>query len=539
MATNAQSNSENDRLVGSTTASTSEVSLTQFRTRKTMNFCVVLLVIFVITLGLLVSSVPHYGPKRNVIIMISDGFGPASETYGRAYARYLNSSTYGNMTPLDTILVGQSRTKSSSSLITDSAAGATAFSCAMKSYNGAIGVDPEKKPCGTILEAAKKEGFLTGLVATSRITHATPAAFSAHVPHRDMEADIATQQLGFYPLGRNVDLMFGGGKCFFEPQSKNGSCRLDNIDLLEQGKEKGWSFITTRTEFDEIRPKKLLLPLAGLFAPGHMDYEIDRDPLVQPSLREMTHKALDILEKATTQSSQGFFLMIEGSRIDMAAHSNDPVAHASDILAYYEAVSAVKEFVSTHPDTIMISVSDHETGGFTLGRQTTIEYPEYIWYPEVISRVKKSSFEIANKVLAYSGYAKDAFLKNVVAAEYMGMTDVSKAELIALNSTELGAVADAVSDMISRRAHIGWTTHGHTAVDVNLYAHGNQIDGLLGNHENTEIGVFMASYLNVDLQTTTKQLSDWDGFNDILHRAPNMSSLDSGEAGHHDSWWKF
>lgn len=186
-----------------------------------------------------------------------------------------------------------------------------------------------------------------------------------------------------------------------------------------------------------------------------MDYEVDRDPLVQPSLREMTRKALDILERATLQSSQGFFLMIEGSRIDMAAHSNDPVAHASDILAYYDAVAVVKEFVTTHPDTIMISVSDHETGGFTVGRQVTKEYPEYIWYPEIISRVKKSSFEIARRVLAYSGASKDAFLREELAGEYLGMSDVSEAELQALNATEFDAVADTVSEMVSRRAQVG------------------------------------------------------------------------------------
>ncbi|KAI0217240.1 vacuolar alkaline phosphatase, partial [Massospora cicadina] len=410
------------------------------------------------------------------------------------YARYLNSSKYGSVTPLDEILVGQIRTESSNSYITDSGAGATAFSCATKTYNGAIGVDPEKKPRGSILEAAKKKGYLTGLIATSRITHATPAAFSAH-------------QLGFYSLGRNVDLMFGGGKCFFQPKAKNGSCRVDDRDLFEEGKKKGWRFITTKEEFDAVSPKQSSLPIAGLFAPKHMDYEIDRNPLVQPSLREMAHKALDILEGATLHSNQGFFLMIEGSRIDMAGHDLDPVAHVHDILAYYETVEAVKEFVTAHPDTIMISVSDHETGGFTVGRQVGPEYPEYVWYPEVISRVKKSSFAIARSILEYSGHTKTTFLRNTIAAQYMGITDATEAELIALNSTNVYDVIDAVSDMVSRRAHLGWTTHGHTGVDVNLYAYGNQVEGLVGYHENTYIGEFMASFLQADLQAITQEHS--------------------------------
>ena len=125
------------------------------------------------------------------------GFGPASETMARDYAQFVHNSGPGFMLPLDTILgtryflinslVGSSRTMSSSSFITDSAAGATAFSCALKTYNGAIGVDPRGAPCGTVLEAAKEAGYLTGLVATSRITHATPASFAAHVSTRDME----------------------------------------------------------------------------------------------------------------------------------------------------------------------------------------------------------------------------------------------------------------------------------------------------------------------------------------------------------------
>lgn len=449
--------SENSRLLGPSQGR-SDVNLTQQRNRKTMNFCVVSLVIFVITLGLLVSSVPHYGPKRNVIIMISDGFGPASETFGREYYQFINNYTYNTMTPLDTILIGQSRTRSSNSLITDSAAGATAFSCAIKSYNGAIGVDPSKMPCGTILEAAKKEGFLTGLVATSRITHATPASFSAHVPDRDMEAEIASQQLGFYPLGRNVDLMFGGGRCFFEPKSVNSSCRQDNLDLIRDGSKKGWSFITKKEEFDELEPGKArLLPIAGLFAPNHMDYTIDRNPAKQPSLKEMSQKALRILESATLESSQGFFLMIEGSRIDMAAHSNDPAAHAHDILAYYEAIAAVKEFVSTHPETVMISVSDHETGGLTVGRQLNASYPDYAWYPDVISRVKSSSVNIAKLVMEFTSdkASKLEYIRNVIAKDYLGISDPTKEEIKGLMTNDFKTVADTASKMVSTRALIG------------------------------------------------------------------------------------
>ncbi|CAG8735140.1 1678_t:CDS:2, partial [Racocetra persica] len=253
--------------------------------------------------------------KRNVILMISDGFGPASETFARDYYQFVNSLHYNFTTPLDQILVGLSRTRSSNSLVTDSAAGATAFSCVKKTYNGAIGVDPDKAPCGTILEAAKAIGMATGLVVTSRITHATPASFSAHVVDRNMEDIIATQQLGDYPLGRQVDLMIGGGRCFFLPNSTVGSCRGDDRDLIAEAKKSGFTYFTSRKEFDNIDPDSQSIPLLGLFTLDHMSYEIDRVPSVEPSLKEMSEKAIRILEAQTAHSDKGFFLMIEGSRI--------------------------------------------------------------------------------------------------------------------------------------------------------------------------------------------------------------------------------
>jgi alkaline phosphatase len=339
--------------------------------------------------------------KRNLIIMISDGFGPASETYGRSFFQFINNLPENYTTPLDDILVGASRTRSSDSLVTDSAAGATAFSCALKTYNGAIGVDPSGKPCGTVLEAAKARHMHTGLVVTSRITHATPGAFSAHVLNRNEEEAIAVQQIGDNPLGRTVDLMFGGGACFFLPNTTVGSCRSDERDLFTEAGKYGWSIMKSRAEFDQLSADKTQLPLMGLFASDHMDYEIDRDPNRQPALHEMAEKALAILDQ---HSDNGFFLMIEGSRIDMAAHTNDPAAHVHDILEYHRTVQIVLDYVNSHPDTVMISVSDHETGGFTLGLQINETYPDYIWYPQVIQAVTNSTESLARTLCQRTWY---------------------------------------------------------------------------------------------------------------------------------------
>ncbi|CAO3591466.1 unnamed protein product [Absidia cylindrospora] len=456
-------------------------------------------------------------PKRNVIMMISDGFGPASETYARQYHQWREDlEPKEAMLPLDEIHVGHSRTQSSSSLVTDSAAGATAFSCGLKSYNGAIGVNPSKEACGTVLESAKHHrDMLTGLVVTSRITHATPASFSAHIEWRDWEPEIAEQQIGHNPLGRSVDLMFGGGSCEFLSNTTEGSCRSDQRDLFEEAKDQfGWTVKRTRQDFDAIHENEPHLPLMAIFTPQHMSYEIDRNPSVEPSLKEMTAKALSILSKASQDTDRGFFLMIEGSRIDMAAHSNDPAAHVYEILEYQHTVELVKEFVRNNPDTVVISTSDHETGGLTVGRQVGEGYPEYKWNPEVISHVMNSSEVLANMWNQATENNEDTveYLKQTIIGNGLGVKDPSDEEVdrvLGWKSSDktVEVLATYLSDIVSRRALIGWTTWGHTGVDVNLYALGQGTEVLRGSHENTEIGDFMIKFLGLDLNDITTRLT--------------------------------
>lgn len=165
----------------------------------------------VVVLGILWQSsstdpnTPQPSGKRNLIFMVSDGMGPTSLSLTRSFMQFQNGAPFSEQLVIDQHLVGQSRTRSASSLITDSAAGATAFSCAQKSYNGAISVTPDHEPCGTVLEAAKRAGYMTGLVVTTRITDATPACFAAHVNMRSEEDRIAEQMVGDYPLGRVVE----------------------------------------------------------------------------------------------------------------------------------------------------------------------------------------------------------------------------------------------------------------------------------------------------------------------------------------------
>ncbi|EFP83769.2 hypothetical protein PGT21_034638 [Puccinia graminis f. sp. tritici] len=499
--------------------------------------------------------------KINVILMISDGFGPASEGFARGFVQHLQNLTleqqaqYARWTfpetktsfqpplkrpdgpsknrfgplPLDPLLVGSSRTRSSNSLITDSAAGATAFSCALKTYNGAIAVEPvDQKPCGTVLEAAKHRGYLTGLVATSRITHATPASFYAHVIDRDMESQIATFLTGEGPLGRSVDLAFGGGRRFFLPSSSLTSSRGDDNDLLETAQSKhGFTIINSTEAFEKAwnpssRKGHFKTPVLGLFNDNHMNYEIDRISLEgtdkrEPSLRNMSLAALQTLSReAKDKSAHGFFLMIEGSRIDMAAHSNDPVGHLYDILAYQETVRTVQSWVDEANKagwpTLMISVSDHETGGLALGRQLTEKYPVYAWYPEVLANASHSTAWLAKKIsLSHqpSQPISRQFIVDEVLKDGLGIIDASDEEIDKLVS--LGGrqnVDYLLADMISRRAQVGWSTHGHSGVDVNLYSYPPDLTKeLFGNRENTEIGQFIVDAMEIDLDIVTRDLN--------------------------------
>ena len=313
--------------------------------------------------------------KRNLIFMVSDGMGPTSLSLTRSFMQFQNGAPFSEQLVIDQHLIGQSRTRSSSSLITDSAAGATAFSCAQKSYNGAISVTPDHVPCGTVLEAAKMAGYMTGLVVTTRLTDATPACFAAHVNMRSEEDRIAEQMVGDYPLGRMVDIMFGGGRCHFLPNSTgDASCRADDKDVVGYAKKNGFNYISDRAGFDNLKGGAALeWPMLGLFADTDIPYEIDRRNQndVYPSLHEMAEATMKALSDATRDSPKGFFLMIEGSRIDHAGHHNDPAAQVHEVLEYDKTMTSVLDFIQKEQtQTVMVSTSDHETGGLAAARRT-------------------------------------------------------------------------------------------------------------------------------------------------------------------------
>ncbi|EHK21412.1 uncharacterized protein TRIVIDRAFT_70583 [Trichoderma virens Gv29-8] len=472
-------------------------------------------------------------PKRNLVFVVSDGMGPASLSLTRSYRQYINNLPENDTLVLDQHFWGTSRTRSSNSLVTDSAAGATAFSCGLKSYNGAISVLPDFEPCGSVMEAAKRVGYTTGLVVTTDITDATPATFVSHVLGREMQDSIALQEIGEGVLGRSVDLMLGGGRCHFLPNTTKGGCREDEVDVTRLAQEKhGWTYANDRQGFDALNGgNKVKLPFLGLFAERDVPFEIDRQKQndVYPSLSEMATTALRALEKATKHSDKGFFLMIEASRIDHAGHFNDPAAQVREVLEYDKTFKAVLDFIAdSKTETVLVATSDHETGGLATAIQEPGHLPVYNWYPRALAKATSSSEFLAAKLRSHAASVSPSFkdnnkmekerekakadLKEWINKELvvpgLGISNASEDELEAL-ADNAEAALEIFSAMISLRAHVGWSTHGHTAVDVNIYSSGGPgTHKLRGNVENTDVGKFLRDYLEVDVEEITKELRE-------------------------------
>ncbi|KAF2723531.1 alkaline phosphatase-like protein [Polychaeton citri CBS 116435] len=469
--------------------------------------------------------------------MVSDGMGPTSLSLTRSWRQYVEQVPYDETLTLDRHMIGQSRTRSSSSLVTDSAAGATAFSCGQKSYNGAISVTPDFEPCGSVMEAAHRLGYTTGLVVTTRLTDATPAVFASHVRRREMEDQIATQMLGLdNPVGRVVDLMFGGGRCHFLPNSTDGSCRADDVNTIAEGAAaEDWKHISTRREFDSLGTS-IEMPMVGLFAEGDIPYEIDRQYQedVFPSLSQMAEKALNALAAATEDKDQGFFIMIEGSRIDHAGHGNDPAAQVHEVREYDRTVAMVLDFIQeSSTPTLMVSTSDHETGGLAVARQLHPSYPDYLWYPGVLANASHSASHTSHTYNDHLNGETSPGSKEELKAwlsdlshQSLGIKDAADEELDLLIEHP-AAASYFFAEMISRRAQTGWSTHGHSAADVNIYSSDPKLaSDLVGNHENTDVGAFLRSFLELDdeVESVTKVLKE------------HMKVSAAGEGGKEVSW---
>jgi len=291
----------------------------------------------------------HGKKVRNIIFCIGDGMGLGQIALARMKAAGPGGTLYMERMPV----IGFCRTHSANALVTDSAAAGTALASGVKTNNGMLGITADLTRYQTILEAAKAKGMATGLVVTSAITHATPAAFAFHVRSRQMQDKIAEQL-----IANKVNILFGGGEEYFLPESSSKSRRNDQKDLIEQAKEAGYLYIRTAKELRNVRHSHIL----GLFQLGPLTTVAP-----EPTLAELTAKAIDILNhEGKGHKKQGFFLMVEGSQIDWACHDNDAARAVRQTLLFDQAVKAAVDFARKDKHTLVVVTADHETGGLTI-----------------------------------------------------------------------------------------------------------------------------------------------------------------------------
>ena len=406
---------------------------------------------------LVVSLLSFAGDVKNVIFLIGDGMGANQmllTSYLEGRELYMMQMPY----------TGYAITYSADSNVTDSAAAGTALASGYKTDNGFIGVLPNGEVVPTIAEVLAEQGYKTGVIATSRITHATPAAYYGHSNDRDAEQVLAEQL-----VNSNLTVALGGGWNYFDPTR-----RADRKDLISVAKGNGFDYITTKQELMAYSGEKVL----GLFASSHMNSVTERTP-AEPLLPEMTAKAIEILSK----DDAPFFLMVEGSQIDWEGHDNDAFGIWKETVEFDEAVKVALDFAKENPDTLVVVTADHETGG--LGLSTG----GYTMDLEMVRKYQKTT----DWVVANSKNMEE--LKSNV-KEYYGF-DLSEEEVAYLEAA--GNKIEALAEITSARASLGWTTHDHTGALVPVFAFGPRAERFVGIMDNTDLPRKIASLLGVEL----------------------------------------
>ena len=467
--------------------------------RKDFKRTAIILMLMFFSVFLVTPTQGWAAPAKNVILLMTDGTSSTHITLTRWYK--------GAPLALDSILVGGLRTYSAESLVTDSAPAATAFATGYKTNSKFIGILPEKttvpgvpaiseedkyKPVATVLEGARLLGKSVGLVATSQVQHASPAGFSAHTPFRDRYTLIAEQQ-----VYGDIDVVFGGGLQYLLPKALGG-VRTDDKNLVNVLKDKGFPLLKTRDELLAFKGRKAW----GLFAPEALLYDLDRKDFApqEPSLAEMTGKAIETLSK----NEKGFFLFVEASKVDWAAHANDPVGVISDLLAYDEAVRVALDFAKKDGQTLVMAFADHGTGGMSIGRKEFYKIYDKLPYETVLGPLKQATYTGEGMDKALDGNRSE-FNIRVQMMQNFAINDLTAEEVTAIQKApRKRAFATVVGPMLSKRAAIGWIYTGHTGEDLFLYAYGpNKPTGLI---QNTDIAKITAQSLGFDLAETNRKL---------------------------------
>ena len=445
-------------------------------------------------------------PVKNVIVMIPDGTSTSVYSAARWYKFYNNM---GDGLHIDPFFTGTVSTFSSNAPIGDSAPTTSAYMTGVPSRTGHISTypmhDPENdlypvdstmayQPLATILEASKIEkNKAVGLVVTCEFPHATPADCSAHHYNRSNYKALAPQ-IAY----QNLDVMFGGGNSILTD------------DIKQHFTNKGTTLIQNdRKAMLDYSSNK---PVWALFGERALPYDIDRNPEEVPSLSEMTQKALDIL----SEKENGFFLMVEGSQVDWAAHANDPVGIITEFLAFDEAVGKVIEFAIKDGETAVIILSDHGNSGFTIGKKDCKGYDK-LSIEQLFGAVSKYKLTASGIEAALIKTKPENMKEEFKKHTDIDLTDDELKSLLSsknykesdymeiANSPNL---ANNIINIMNSRMCFGFTTSGHTGEEVLLAAYHPEGTVPMGHLRNTEINdyLFKVSGLKTPLPEMTQRI---------------------------------
>ncbi len=460
--------------------------------------------------GMKVRERLHHQGIKNVIVMVPDGCDETVQTVARWFK--------GEDLQLDKMQGGGVKTHMADSIITDSAAAATAFACGHKTSDGFVGVGPRLEgllsgykptaepytPIASVLEAAKSKDMATGIVVTCRISHATPAGFASHVSSRAWDNDIIEQM-----VYNNIDVVFGGGARHLIPVENPYTTtfghvwkgkRTDGEDLMQVLRDRGYNFVDNKDDMQALKEGKVW----GLFDDSHLEPDIDRKYFGdhQPSIAEMTAKAIELL----SQDRDGFFLHVEGSQVDWAGHANDPIYMVTDFLAFDEAVKVACDFAERDGHTLVLAFPDHKTGGMKIGQY---------YYPVGYTKTKIADLvgPLEGMTITSAGLVKmmagDYSITNIQSKilEFWSL-DITAAETQEILDYQVSAGVSldyAISHIISKNyTVIGWTTHGHNGETVPLWSHGADLPG--GIIDDTELATIAADAMGADLSRLSDRL---------------------------------
>ncbi|WP_235069400.1 alkaline phosphatase [Turicibacter sp. TJ11] len=424
-----------------------------------------------LSLESLTNVVANDNQDKNVIMLIADGMSTEALTL----ARHVKGSDLA----MDEIATGAVITSWAKGPITDSAPGGTAYSTGEKTNNKYVGTSVHDTPLATMIEGAESIGKATGIIATSEITHATPADFSAHTNDRSQYNSILRQQMNL-----DLEVALGGG--FNKPSGFKDVEDFNSYynERVEELAAEGFDFVQTRDELLAYEGEKLW----GSFASADLKYDYDRqadEDTVEPTLAEMTEKAIEVLDK----DEDGFFLMVEGSKVDWAAHANNTVGIVSDILAFDDAVAEAVEFAKEDGNTIVVVTTDHGNSGITIGSD---------YYNQNVGSPTRATYEATTNQLKAAKITEERFNELVAdATDAQIMSLVKEYYNFDLTNEELMVVKDqGIREVIARRVGIGYTTGGHTGEQVYLGVYAPKGTKLLeGVVDNTEVSEYMQEML--------------------------------------------